>query len=157
MTVLISILISLTSSFTNTFIPNLPAITEIKNSNDKVEIVIESNDQMRFNLSEITVKEGQIVVLTLKHVGKLPKAAMGHNWVLLRPDTDLASFAMSAMKAKDNEYVPVDAPEVMVNTILLGGGEKTTIEFEAPTPGTYSFICSFPGHYALMQGTFTVE
>lgn len=157
MTVLISILIGLTSSFTYIFIPNLPAITEIENSNDKVEIVIESNDQMRFNLSEITVKEGQIVVLTLKHVGKLPKAAMGHNWVLLRPDTDLASFAMSAMKAKDNEYVPVDAPEVMVNTILLGGGEKTTIEFEAPTPGTYSFICSFPGHYALMQGTFTVE
>ena len=157
MTVLISILIGLTSSLTNTFIPNLPAITEIENSNDKVEIVIESNDQMRFNLSEITVKEGQIVVLTLKHVGKLPKAAMGHNWVLLRPDTDLASFAMSAMKAKDNEYVPVDAPEVMVNTILLGGGEETTIEFEAPTPGTYSFICSFPGHYALMQGTFIVE
>jgi len=157
MTVLISILIGLTSSFTNTFISNLPPISEIKNSNDKVEIVIESNDQMRFNLSEITVKEGQIVVLTLKHVGNLPKAAMGHNWVLLRPDTDLASFAMSAMKAKDNEYVPVDAPEVMVNTVLLGGGEKTTIEFEAPTPGTYSFICSFPGHYALMQGTFIVE
>ena len=157
MTILISILIGLTCTFTNTFIPSLPSVSEIKNSNDKVEIVIESSDQMRFNLSEIIVKQGQIVVLTLKHVGKLPKAAMGHNWVLLRPDTDLASFAMSAMKAKDNEYVPLEAPEVMVNTILLGGGEKTTIEFEAPAPGIYSFICSFPGHYALMQGTFIVE
>lgn len=157
MTILISILIGLTCTFTNTFIPSLPSVSEIKNSNDKVEIVIESNDQMRFNLSEIIVKQGQIVVLTLKHVGKLPKAAMGHNWVLLRPDTDLASFAMSAMKAKDNEYVPLEAPEVIVNTILLGGGEKTTIEFEAPAPGIYSFICSFPGHYALMQGTFIVE
>ena len=157
MTILISILIGLTCTFTNTFIPSLPSISEIENSNDKVEIVIESNDQMRFNLSEITVKQGQIVVLTLEHVGKLPKAAMGHNWVLLRPDTDLASFAMSAMKAKDNEYVPLEAPEVLVNTILLGGGEKTTIEFEAPASGTYSFICSFPGHYALMQGTFIVE
>ena len=157
MTILISILIGLTCTFTNTFIPSLPSVSEIKNSNDKVEIVIESSDQMRFNLSEIIVKQGQIVVLTLKHVGKLPKAAMGHNWVLLRPDTDLASFAMSAMKAKDNEYVPLEAPEVIVNTILLGGGEKTTIEFEAPAPGIYSFICSFPGHYALMQGTFIVE
>ena len=64
---------------------------------------------------------------------------------------------MSAMKAKDNEYVPLEAPEVMVNTILLGGGEETTIEFEAPASGTYPFICSFPGHYALMQGTFIVE
>ena len=32
---------------------------------------------------------------------------------------------MSAMKAKDNEYVPADAPEVVVNTILLGGEETT--------------------------------
>ena len=157
MSILISALIVLTYTFTNAFILSSPAVSEIENSNDKVQIVIESNDQMRFNLSEITVKHGQIVVLTLKHVGKLPKAAMGHNWVLLRPDTDLATFAMSAMKAKDNEYVPVEAPEVMVNTILLGGGEMTTIEFEAPAPGSYSFICSFPGHYALMQGTFTVE
>jgi azurin len=132
-------------------------MSEMENSSDKIEIVIESNDQMRFNLSEITVKQGQTIVLTLKHVGKLPKAAMGHNWILLQPDTDLATFAMKAMKARDNEYVPVEAPEVVVNTILLGGGEETTIEFEAPAPGTYSFICSFPGHYALMQGTFIVE
>ena len=157
MTTQISALISSICIFINAFNPSIPATIEMENSNDKIEIVIESNDQMRFNLSEINVEQGQTVALTLKHMGKLPKAAMGHNWVLLRPNTDLASFAMSAMKAKDNEYVPVDAPEVIVNTILLGGGEKTTIEFEAPAPGTYSFICSFPGHYALMQGTFTVE
>ena len=157
MTLLISALIAFTTTFATVLTPNVTMTTEVEKSSDKVKIVIESNDQMRFNLSEITVKQGQTVVLTLKHVGKLPKAAMGHNWVLLRPNTDLASFAMSAMKAKDNEYVPVGAPEVMVNTKLLGGGEKTTIEFEAPTPGTYSFICSFPGHYALMQGTFIVE
>ena len=97
------------------------------------------------------MKEGQIVVLTLNMWVNYQK----QQWVITgftRPDTDLASFAMSAMKAKDNEYVPVDAQEVMVNTILLGGGEETTIEFEAPTPGIL-IRCSFPGHYALMQGT----
>ena len=157
MTLLISVLFAFTSLFTSVLTPSLSLMSEMENSSDKIEIVIESNDQMRFNLSEITVKQGQTVVLTLKHVGKLPKAAMGHNWVLLQPDTDLATFAMKAMKARDNEYVPAEAPEVVVNTILLGGGEETTIEFEAPAPGTYSFICSFPGHYALMQGTFIVE
>ncbi len=157
MTVLLSVLFAFSSLFTSALTPSLYSMSEMENSSDKIEIVIESNDQMRFNLSEITVKQGQTIVLTLKHVGKLPKAAMGHNWVLLQPDTDLATFAMKAMKARDNEYVPVEAPEVVVNTILLGGGEETTIEFEAPAPGTYSFICSFPGHYALMQGTFIVE
>ena len=157
MTLLLSVLFAFSSLFTSALTLSLSSMSEMENSSDKVEIVIESNDQMRFNLSEITVKQGQTVVLTLKHVGKLPKAAMGHNWVLLQPDTDLASFAMKAMKARDNEYVPAEASEVVVNTILLGGGEETTIEFEAPAPGTYSFICSFPGHYALMQGTFIVE
>jgi azurin len=157
MTVLLSVLFAFSSLFTSALTPRLSSMSEMENSSDKIEIVIESNDQMRFNLSEITVKQGQTIVLTLKHVGKLPKAAMGHNWILLQPDTDLATFAMKAMKARDNEYVPVEAPEVVVNTILLGGGEETTIEFEAPAPGTYSFICSFPGHYALMQGTFIVE
>ena len=151
MTILLSVLLAFSSVFSAELVA--PTLSD----NDKVEIVIESNDQMRFNLKEITVKEGQTVVLTLKHVGKLPKAAMGHNWVLLQPGTELPAFAMKAMQAKDNEYVPADAQEVIVNTSLLGGGEETTIEFEAPTKGKYTFICSFPGHYALMQGTFTVE
>ncbi len=157
MTLLLSVLFTFFSLFTSELTPSLSSMSEMENSSDKIEIVIESNDQMRFNLSEITVKQGQTVVLTLKHVGKLPKAAMGHNWVLLQPDTDLATFAMKSMKARDNEYVPTEAPEVVVNTILLGGGEETTIEFDAPAPGIYSFICSFPGHYALMQGTFIVK
>ena len=151
MTILLSVFLAFTSFFSTDLVT--PSFID----NDKVEIVIESNDQMRFNLKEITVKEGQTVVLTLKHVGKLPKAAMGHNWVLLEPGTELPAFAMKAMQAKDNEYVPADSEEVIVHTSLLGGGEETTIEFEAPAKGTYTFICSFPGHYALMQGTFTVE
>jgi azurin len=40
---------------------------------------------------------------------------------------------------------------------MLGGGQKTTITFQAPEKGDYDFICSFPGHVALMNGIFTVE
>ena len=40
---------------------------------------------------------------------------------------------------------------------LIGGGEETTVTFDAPAKGTYDFICSFPGHYALMKGKFIVE
>ena len=124
---------------------------------DVVEVVIEGNDQMKFNLSEIKVKEGQTVKLTLKHVGKLPEAAMGHNWVLLKQGTELATFAQAAMKAKDNQYVPEGSNAVIAATDLIGGGEETTIEFKAPAKGSYDFVCSFPGHYALMKGKFIVE
>lgn len=125
-------------------------------ASDKVEVVIESNDQMKFDLSEIKVKAGDTVVLTLKHVGKLPKAAMGHNWVLLAQGTDIAAFSQKAVRARDTEYIP-EGDEVIINTSLIGGGEETTIEFVVPAAGEYDFICSFPGHFAIMKGKFIVE
>ncbi|WP_349294193.1 MULTISPECIES: azurin [Gracilimonas] len=124
---------------------------------DKVEVTIESNDRMQFDLSEIKVEAGQTVVLTLKHVGKLPKAAMGHNWVLLKQGVDIQTFGAAASKAAGNEYIPEGTDDVIVHTKLIGGGQETTIEFTAPEAGTYDYICSFPGHYALMKGKLIVE
>lgn len=118
-------------------------------------IVINSNDQMRFDTNEIRVKAGEKIKLTLNHTGKLPKNAMGHNFVLLEPGTDVAKFSQAAMNAKATEYIP--AKGVLAHTKLIGGGESTTIEFTAPKKGTYDFICSFPGHYAMMKGKFIVE
>lgn len=133
------------------------AFTGLAQAQDKVEITIESNDRMQFNMDEIKVEAGQTVVLTLKHVGKLPKAAMGHNWVLLTQGTDIQKFGAAASKAADNDYIPEDSENVIVTTDLIGGGQETTIEFTAPEAGTYDFICSFPGHYAMMKGKFIVE
>ncbi|MDO4729459.1 MAG: azurin [Bacteroidota bacterium] len=121
------------------------------------EIVLESTDQMTFTTTEIKVKEGQKVTLTLKHIGKMPASVMGHNFVLLKQGTDLAAFANEAVNAKENAYVPVGSKDVIASTGIIGGGESTTITFDAPAKGTYDFICSFPGHYAIMKGKFIVE
>lgn len=112
---------------------------------NEASVVIESNDQMMFNLKEIKVKEGQKVTLTLKHVGKMSKDVMGHNFVLLKPGTDMGKFALEAMNAKKTDYIPANTKEVIANTKMIGGGETTTIIFDAPEKGTYDFICSFPG------------
>lgn len=121
-------------------------------------IVIKGSDAMQFDLKEIKVKAGQKVKLTLTHSGKLAKAAMGHNWVLLKPGTDVAAFGSKAAAARETEYIPkTEAASIIAHTKLVGGGESDTIEFTAPAKGTYTFICSFPGHYALMKGSFIVE
>ena len=133
------------------------AFTNLAQAQDKVEVTIEGNDRMQFNLNEIKVEAGQTVVLTLKHVGKLPKAAMGHNWVLLTQGTNIQEFGAAASKAADNGYIPEGTDNVIAHTEMIGGGQETTIEFTAPEAGTYDFICSFPGHYALMKGKFIVE
>lgn len=121
-------------------------------------LTIEGNDQMQFNKKELKVKAGQKVKLTLKHVGKMDIQVMGHNWALLTQDADIATVGNAAAMAKDNDYIPADMTDkFIVHTKMIGGGETTTIEFDAPAPGTYTFMCTFPGHYALMQGKFIVE
>lgn len=125
---------------------------------DGVVLEITGNDVMQFDKKELRVKAGQKVTLTLKHVGKLAKEAMGHNVVILKSGTDVAAFAMKAVDAKDKDYFPeTEAASVIAHTKLIGGGESDTIEFTAPAAGTYPYICSFPGHYGFMKGELIVE
>lgn len=121
------------------------------------EVVISADDTMRYDLSEIKVKAGQKVKLTLRHKGKMDINVMGHNFVLLKKGVDLVDFATKAATFKANDYIPEGTDAVIAHTDLIGGGQTTTIEFDAPEVGTYDFLCSFPGHYAMMKGKFIVE
>lgn len=116
-----------------------------------------SNDQMQFDKNELRVKVGQKVTLVLTHNGQMDKDSMGHNFVLLKQGVDVDQFALKAIQARDTEYIPEDKNEIIAYTSLIGGGESTSITFDAPEKGTYDYICSFPGHYALMRGKFIVE
>ncbi|GAB3934003.1 azurin [Larkinella terrae] len=121
-------------------------------------LTLSGTDAMQFDTKEFKVKAGQKIKLTFKHAGKYAKQAMGHNFVLLKSGTDIADFASKANLARDNDYIPKsEASKIIAHTKLLGGGESDTIEFTAPKKGVYPYICSFPGHYGLMQGKFIVE
>lgn len=127
-------------------------------STEENVLVIEGNDQMQFNTSELRAVAGKPIKLTLKHVGKIPKEAMGHNLVILQEGTDQADFALKANDAKVTDYIPAsEKASVIAHTKLLGGGEEDTIEFTIDKKGSYPFICSFPGHVAMMKGTLIVE
>ena len=121
-------------------------------------VSVTANDQMKFNVSEIRAKAGEKIKVTLKNEGSVPKAAMAHNWVLLKPmnDEGVNAFSMAAMQ-KAPEYLPADKSAIVAHTKLLGPGESDTVEFTAPAVGQYPFICSFPGHSALMKGKLIVE
>jgi azurin len=127
---------------------------------EEVKIEIAGNDQMLYDKKAFEVTEGQKVTLTLKHSGQLPVVAMGHNVVILKPGTDLAAFAVKCASAKETGYIPADAESkalIIAHTKMLGGGESDTITFTAPAAGSYPYLCTFPGHFAVMQGVMTVK
>ena len=120
-------------------------------------VTITSNDGMRFDVRKINVSSGQKVRVTLTYTGKLDKRIMGHNVVFLTNGVKPSAFAVKAAAARDNDYIPKGTTEVIAHTKMIGGGETTVIEFIAPEAGTYNYICSFPGHYAMMKGKLIVE
>lgn len=125
---------------------------------ETAEFTLNAGDDMKYDLTEMKVKAGQKVKVTLHHTGKSAKAAMGHNFVLLTQDIDFLKFAEAAIAAADNEYIPKNLEaDIIAHTKLIGGGETAEVEFTAPEKGTYSFLCSFPGHAAMMNGKFIVE
>jgi azurin len=119
---------------------------------------ITANDQMRFSANRIEVKAGGTIKIELANIGTLPKEAMGHNFIVLKPGIVPAEFAAKAMNAKATDYVPADAAaDVVGHTKVLGPGEKEVLSLEGLAAGTYPFLCSFPGHVALMNGELVVQ
>jgi azurin len=126
--------------------------------NTVLEITVKGGDDMKFDISTIKATAGQKVKLTLVHSGKLPKASMGHNLVILKNGVNATEFSTKALAAKDNDYIPAGSEgDIVAHTKLIGGGESDTIEFTAPARGAYDFVCTFPGHSALMKGKLMVQ
>lgn len=134
---------------------NIPGLEDVAVSN---EILLEGNDLMQFSETLFRVKAGEPVKLNFKNVGEMPKESMGHNVVILQPGTDIPTFGGEAIKAVDTEYIPVTfASSIVAHTKLLGPGETDAIEFTLDEKGVFPFVCSFPGHYGMMQGKIVAE
>jgi azurin len=119
---------------------------------------ITSGDQMRYSATRIEVSAGQKIKIELKNTGALAKDVMGHDLVVLKPGSDVNAFAIKAMAAKATDYIPADAGDQMLaHTRLLGPGESQILELDALAPGTYPFLCTFPGHVGLMNGVLVVQ
>lgn len=119
-----------------------------------------ANDSMKYNMARIEVTAGQDVTITLTNMGNMPKAAMGHNWVLLKKGTDGKAYVNAAVMAGATDYIPAAlADQVIIHTKLLGPKQSDEIKFKAPTePGEYPFVCSFPAHYLSgMHGVLVVK
>lgn len=122
---------------------------------------IEGSDAMQFNVSSIVVPAScKDFKITLKHTGKLPVTAMGHD-VVITKEADLKAVDVDGMAAGASAgYVKAADSRVIAHTSLVGGGETTSVSFpvsKIQSDGPYVFFCSFPGHSALMHGSISVQ
>lgn len=121
---------------------------------------IEGNDAMQFSKSAIAVPAScKQFTVKLKHSGKLPKTAMGHNWVLTKA-ADMQGAATDGMAAgAAKNFVKDGDARVIAHTKVVGGGESDSVSFPVSVlkaGESYAFFCSFPGHSSIMKGTLTL-
>jgi azurin/lysophospholipase L1-like esterase/glucose/arabinose dehydrogenase len=108
--------------------------------------------QLKYNLTNFSVKAGSKVKITFLNPDVIP-----HNLLIVEPGSkaEIGNQAI-AMGADAVKKAPKNS-KILQGTKMLEAGQKETLEFTAPAkPGDYEFICTFPGHWAVMNGIMKV-
>lgn len=123
---------------------------------DKVITIKPIVNAMKYDLKTFTVKAGSTVEVVFKNVD-----FMQHNLLILQKGSlDKVGAAADKLaqdpKGASLQYVP-KMPEVLFHTSLVNPEGSETMRFKVPaTAGNYPYICSFPGHWRIMNGVMKV-
>jgi len=134
------------------------ATTQSSDEVDRTITIQPTGNEMTFKQTKFTVAPGETVELVFKNTATSP--SMQHNVVVLNSTEDavferVGEAGMSA--GSTNDYVPED-DAVIAYTPIAPPGETVSVTFTVPeAPGEYGYVCTFPGHWATMQGTMYVE
>jgi azurin len=125
----------------------------------EVTIKPDTANPMMYNTKEIIAKPGQHIKLTFDNKGAI--APLPHNVVIGQAGTKEVILALSMKIMTDPNgmakgYIP-EAPEVLAHTKLVNAGASETIEFNVGAAGDYPYMCTFPGHSLMMNGTIKVQ
>src|SRR6185436_7092253 len=126
----------------------------LKNLGVSIIVIRPIRDQMLFDRKQFSVEAGKSVEIVFDNVDIMP-----HNLVITAPGAmmevgQLAEKMGPAGQAKD--FLP-ETGKILWSTKLLLPGQYTKLQFTAPSkPGAYPYVCTFPGHYLIMNGVMNV-
>ncbi|MDA1129121.1 MAG: plastocyanin/azurin family copper-binding protein [Chloroflexi bacterium] len=110
-------------------------------------------DAFAFSSTSLSVNSGDEVTVTFDN----PSATNSHNFVVVQNGTKDAVAGDGAAAGPGGNWVPAGDSRVIANTVVVAPGGSEQVIFTAPAPGTYQFVCTFPGHNFAMFGDFIVH
>ena len=114
------------------------------------ELVVPADkNAMRYSVGRVEAPAGATVRLVMDN-SVTTSPAMVHNVVVVRDEPSVERVGRAAATVPDN--IPDDGA-ILAYTPLTRPGQRSAVVFTMPPPGEYPFLCTFPGHWATMQGT----
>ncbi|MCB0852393.1 MAG: auracyanin family protein, partial [Bacteroidetes bacterium] len=117
-------------------------------------VILGTQPGLKYDKTDITVKAGSKIRWTFSNNDDMP-----HNCAVVKPGTaDAVGDAALGLGLKGMEmnYIP-NTSNILFHTKLLNPGVSESIYFVAPEqPGTYTYVCTFPGHAQIMRGALRV-
>ncbi len=118
-------------------------------------------ERMLFTITDFAVQPGQPVKLVFTNPD-----ATDHNLVIVKPGA-LAEVGMAANEmAKDprnakSDFIPQEKRDLILEATSMVGPNRSSqidvLRFNAPEePGVYPYVCTFPGHWIVMNGLMVV-
>jgi putative heme-binding domain-containing protein len=120
-------------------------------------ITIEAGKNLTFSVRTIKARAGEAIKLTFVNPDSVP-----HNWALIKPGSlakvgDLVNKIIAEPDAATRHYIP-RTDDVLAFTDIVVPQDQFTISFRVPNaPGRYPFLCTFPGHWMVMNGELIAE
>ncbi len=121
------------------------------------KVRIEAGKNLTFHPRSFSAKTGEVLALTLANPDTVP-----HNWALVVPGAlasigEAANRLVAAPEGFIQQYVP-QSKEVVCYSDIVEPHQEFTIYFRVPEqPGRYPFLCTFPGHWMVMNGEMIVS
>ncbi|CAN5853574.1 hypothetical protein BH11VER1_BH11VER1_19020 [soil metagenome] len=136
-------------------------VSSVRAQDAVTEIILKPDaaNPLAYDKKTFTVKAGQKIKLTLENKSAVPQP---HNLLIIKPGTlmkvgALANGMLTDPQAMAKDYIP-ESPDILHHTKLIQPGQTGSLELTAPAePGDYPYLCTFPGHWMLMQGVMKVE
>lgn len=127
--------------------------TETIDGSTRIIDISSTGIALSYDLTEIRMKSGERIVIRYKNASD-----MAHNLVIVKSESDIHQVGIAAISAMQDEFIPKSEQDrILAASRLAYPGDTVFVTFTAPGPGVYPYICTFSGHFTMMQGRIMVE
>ena len=139
-----------------------PKVETIDLTDAKVVDITSTGITLNYDVTEIRMKAGERLVLRYKNASE-----MSHNVVIVKDEADIQPVGIAALSAMANDFIPEtlnptayssqEQDRILAASNLAYPGDTVVLEFTPDKPGIYPYICTYSGHFTMMQGRIYVE